>query len=81
MRVATTILAKTISVTGGVLSGRDPLMKTATHSTTVPLYSDLAGMVSVYTRLPFSLIEPAVMSGNCPTGDPFTLQTMIASVD
>ena len=68
-------------VAAGDTSGRDPSKKTATHSTTVPLYCGSAGMVRVYTVLPSSLIEPDLMLGNRPTDDPFTLQTMIASDD
>ncbi len=65
-------------VAAGVTSGRDPSRKKATHSTTVPLYCGSAGMVRVYTMLPLSLIEPDLMSGNCPfvSGKPFTLQVM-----
>ena len=71
-----------ISVAGGVDSVRDPSMKNAMHSTPVPLYSDLAGKISVYTIVPFSLIEPVVMSGKkSPGNDPFTNQPMIASDD
>ena len=70
-----------VSVTGGLTAGRDPLVKSASHITSVPLYFDLAGMVSVDTRLPFSLVKPGVMSGNSPTGVLFTLQTMLASSD
>ena len=65
----------------GVDSVGDPSVKSARHATSVPLYSDLAGMVSVCTKAPFSLIEPVVMSGNCTSDDPFTLQPMIPSGD
>ena len=61
--------------------GGDPSKKSATHTTSVPLYSDMAGMVSVYTRVPVSVIEPVVMSGNCPTDDPFTVHVTRASGD
>ena len=57
-------------------SGGDPSKKTATHSTTVPLYCGSAGMVRVSTMIPLSLTEPDLMSGNCPLGEPFTLQEM-----
>ena len=67
-----------VSVTGGVTSVVD-VSKSALQTTSVPLY--LAGMVSVSTRPPFSLIEPVMMSGNCPDKDPFTLQTIMASSD
>lgn len=40
----------------------DPLKKFARHTTSVPLYSDLTGMDSVFTIVPFSLIEPTVIS-------------------
>ena len=70
-----------VTVAGGVDSGGVPSVKRARHTTTVPLYSDLAGMVSVYTKAPFSSIEPVVMSGNCTSDDPFTLQPMIACGD
>jgi hypothetical protein len=33
-------------------------------------------MVRVYTMLPLSLTEPDLISGNCPRGEPFTLQVM-----
>ena len=68
-------------IAGGDTSVGDPLRKTATHSTTVPLYCGSAGIVRVSTLLPSSFTEPGLMSGNCPTDDPFTLQTMIASDD
>ena len=70
-----------IMVAAGVTSVRDPSVKTARHSTTVPLYCGSAGMVSVSTLPPFSMIEPELMSGNSPSGEPFTLQVMIASDD
>ena len=70
-----------VSVTGGVLSGRDPLLKTASHTTSVPLYSDLAGMVSMNTLAPFSLTELVVMLGNCSSDESFTLQPMIVLAD
>ena len=66
-------------VAAGVLSVGDPSRKIARHTTTVPLYCGSAGMVSVYTMLPFSLIEPELMSGNCLTGKPFTIQVMKAA--
>ena len=69
------------SVAGGVNSVGDPSKKTATHITAIPLYSDLAGMVSVYTIVPFSEIKFDMMSGNTPDDDPFTSQPMIASDD
>ena len=68
-----------IIVASGVTSDGDPLKKAATHSTLVPLYCCSAGMVSVYTMLPLSFTEPGLMSGNCPTDEPFTLQVMKAS--
>ena len=61
---------------GGDTSVGDPSKKTATHCTTVPLYCGSAGMVRVYTMIPFSLTEPDLMLGNCATGKPFTLQEM-----
>ena len=71
-----------VSVAGGVDSGGLPSLNIATHTTIVPLYSDLAGMVSVYIIIAsFSLTEPDIMSGNCPSGKPFTFQPMIASDD
>ena len=66
-------------VAAGDTSGRDPSRKTATHSTTVSLYCGSAGMVRVLTMVPSSFKEPGLMSGNRPTGDPFTLQNMEAS--
>ena len=60
----------------------DPSLKTARHTTSVPLYSDLAGMDNVYTTVPFSMINPVVMSGNALTGDnTFILQPIIAPGD
>ena len=46
--------ARTVSITGGVLRvrGTDPSRKIATHTTSVPLYCNLAGMVSVNTSMP-----------------------------
>ena len=47
------------------LTGGDPSMKKATHSTTVPLYYGSAGMVRVYTvtifihRARYDVIEPS----------------------
>ena len=70
----------TISVTAGAMSGRDSAMN-ATHTTFVPLYFGVAGMISVFTRVPLSLAEPVVISGNCPTGDSFICQLMKASAD
>ena len=63
--------------------GTDPSIKTATHTTSVPLYSGLAVMVRVYTRAPSSSLPvPGVISGKefCVTKDPFTLQTMPSAV-
>ena len=71
----------TSSDTGGVSSDGDPSSNRATHTTSVPLYSRVAGIVSVFTRVPLSLVEPVVISGNCPTHDPFILQLMKASLD
>ena len=68
-------------VAAGVTSVGDPSRKAATHSTTVPLYCSSAGMISVSTNLPFSLTVVDLMSGNCLTGEPFTLQSTIASGD
>ena len=71
-----------VNVVVGVTSVRYPSKKSATHTTTVPLYSDLAGMVTTNTglkRVPVSMTELVVMSGKNPTAVPFTLQPMIAS--
>jgi hypothetical protein len=38
-------------------------------------------MVRVYTMLPLSLTKPGLMSGNCPTDEPFTIQVMKALDD
>ena len=65
----------------GVTSFGFPSKKTATHSTTVPLYCGWDGTVRVYTMLPLSLTKLDLMLGNSPTGDPFTLQVMKASDD
>ena len=43
---------KNINVTGGVVSEGDPSMKTATQTTSVPLYTGMAGMVRVSTNVP-----------------------------
>ena len=52
-----------INITGGVLSEGDPSVKTATQTTSVPLYTGMAGMVRVSTNIPsLSLIEPALIS-------------------
>ena len=72
---------KNIMVAAGVTSVGVPSKKTATHSTTVPLYCGSAGTVSVCTILPFSLTEPDLMSGKSPDGEPFTLQKMRTSDD
>ena len=66
-------------VAAAVLSVGDPSIKIARYSTTVPLYCGSARIVSVYTLLPFSMIEPSLMWGNSPSGEPFTFQVMIAS--
>ena len=68
-------------VAAGDISVGDPSKKTATHSTTVPLYRGSAGMVRVCTLLPLSLTEPDLMSGNCPIDKLFTLQVMRTSDD
>ena len=64
-----------------VLSGGDPFRKYASHTISVPSYSDMAGMVRVLTKLPLSMVEPIVMSGNCPDGKPLTSQMINASTD
>ena len=65
-------------VAGGDTSvGDDSPKKIATHSTTVPLYCGSAGMVRVYTMLPFSLTKSVLISENCLTVKPFTLQEII----
>ena len=38
-----------ITVAAGVASYGDPSVKTARHTTSVRLYSDLAGIINVYT--------------------------------
>ena len=65
-------------ITAEEISG-ERFKKFAKHSISVPLYSSLAGIESVFTIVTFSLIEPTLMSKNCPAGDPFTLQFMKAS--
>ena len=70
-----------VSNTGYVLSGGDPFTKNASHTISVPLYSDFAGMVIVLTILPLSLIEPVTISVNSPDDEPFTSQMINASVD
>ena len=72
---------KNIMVAAGVTSIGVPSKKTATHSTSVPLYCGSAGMVSVCTMLSFSLTEPDLMSGKLLAGEPFTLQVMKALDD
>lgn len=69
----------TYNLTGGVFS-LDPSSEDAKQTTSVSLYSDLAGMVSVsVTTVPFSLIEPLMMSGKCLKEVPFTLQLISGS--
>ena len=52
-----------INITGGVLSEGDPSSKVARQTTSVPLYTEMAGMVSVSTNVPsLSLIELAMTS-------------------
>ena len=52
-----------INITGGVLSVGDPSMKVARQTTSVPLYTGMAGMVRVSTNVPsLSLIESTVTS-------------------
>ena len=71
-----------ISVAGGAVSVGDPPTKTGTHSITLPMYSDLVGIVSVCTTvLAFVGIEPGLMSGNHPMGVPFTSQPTTAPDD
>ena len=53
-------VAVNIMIAAGVLSvGVSPSRKTARHTTTVPLYCDSAGMVSVSILLPCTLIDKA----------------------
>ena len=47
------LLFDIVSVTVGVMSGGDPGTN-AKHSISVPLYFDLAGMVSILTIVPLS---------------------------
>ena len=73
---------KYIMVAAGVTSvGVTPSKKTATHTTSVPLYCGSAGTVRVYTILPLSFTEPELMSGKAPDGEPFTVQIMRTSAD
>ena len=51
--------------TGGDLSG-GASKNVARHTTSVSLYSDLAGMDSVCTIVPFSLTKSVTTPGNCP---------------
>ena len=54
---------KNINITGGVLSEGDPSVKIATQTTSVPLYTGMAGMVRVFTNVPsLSLIELTMTS-------------------
>ena len=48
---------KNINITGGVVSEGDPSMKTATQTTSVPLYTGMAGMVRVSTNVPSLLLR------------------------
>ena len=52
-----------INVTGTVVSRGDPSMKIARQTTSVPLYTGMAGMVRVSTNVPLlSLIELTMTS-------------------
>ena len=73
-----TARVKNNMVAAGDTSVGDPSKKTATHTTTVPLYCGSAGMVRVSTIVPLSFTEPDLISGNCSSGKPFTLQMMEA---
>ena len=71
---------KNINITGGVLSEGDPSSKVATQTTSVPLYTGMAGMVSVSTNVPpLSLIELTMISEYRLMGVPLISQRMKAS--
>ena len=72
---------KNVMVAAGVASVGDQSRKTATHTTSVPLYCGSAGTVRVCTMLPLSLTEPDPMSGKSLDGEPFTVQNMLTSND
>ena len=68
------------NITGGVVSEGDPPVKRARQTTSVPLYTDMAGMVSVSTNVPsLSLIEPTLTSGYTELRLPLINQLMMAS--
>ena len=80
MLVLLPALMNIISTTAEDVLG-NPSKRFARHTTSVPLYSDLTGMDGVFTVVPFSLIEPTVMSKYCPAGDPLTLQLINTLID
>jgi hypothetical protein len=64
-----------INNVAGEVSSVDPVAETTKHTTSVPLNSDLAGIISVSVIVvPFSLIEPRVTPGKFRIKDPFILQ-------
>ena len=71
---------KNINITGGVVSEVDPSSKVATQTTSVPLCTGMAGMVSVSTNVPpLSLIELTMISEYRLMGVPLISQRMKAS--
>ena len=68
------------NITGVVLSKGDPSKKVARQTTSVPLYTGMAGMVRVSTNVPPpSLIEPALTSEYRVLRVPLINQLMKAS--
>jgi hypothetical protein len=70
-----------IKSTGGVTSLGDPSKKVATQTTSVSLYSGIAGIVSVSTRVPLlSRITSSTMPWYSLEDDPFISQLITASI-
>ena len=71
---------KNINVTVGVVSVGDPSKKVARQTTSVPLYTGMAGMVRVFTNVPsLSPIESALTSRYRLLGVPLMSQLYEAS--
>ena len=53
-----------VKVTGGVLSAGDPSMKVARQTTSDPLYTGMAGIVSISTIVPLLSLIKSRTSGS-----------------
>ncbi len=70
-----------IKFAGGVTSWGDPSKKVAKQTTSAPLYSGIAGIVSVSISMPLlSRMKPLSMSGYSLEDDPFISQLIPASI-